>query len=176
MTTLETRWRLVVVVVAAAAIVLSLPACSSSSSDSETSEDTSERAMLDFARCMRDNGVPSFPDPVAQPDGSFGFERPPRADPAALDAALDSCQAELDATGLTFGSAPSPDDPEAGDALLGFSRCMRENGISEFPDPTPSGGFHGLFDGVDLQSPRVQQAVQSCQSFLGQIFGHGGGS
>ena len=181
MTTFRARWRLVavaIVALAAVAVIISLTVwnASESGASNPTASDT-ERAMLDFAQCMRDNGVPSFPDPVARADGSFGFDgRPPGVPLSVLDDALERCQSELQATGSTLGPGLSAQDPESQDALLGFSRCMRENGVPEFPDPTPSGGFHGLFDGIDPDAPRVQQALQSCQSFLGQIFGHGGGS
>ena len=79
-------WSVLLVVVAAAATVLSLTACSSSDSDdSSASSSDPEQAALDFAQCMRANGVPSFPDPVAQPDGSFRLQRPPDVSPATLD-------------------------------------------------------------------------------------------
>ncbi len=124
--------------------------------------------------------LPSFSDPVARLDGSFGFERQQGVPSSALDDALERCQSELRATGIPLGPGPSGQDTEMQDALLAFSRCMRENGVAEFPDPKPSsdslGALHGLFDGVDQQSPRVVQAMQSCQSVLNQALAplHGG--
>lgn len=173
MIALRARWKLVVLGVLAltgVAVVLALTAWDSSEPSSAVAEDGTEQAVLAFAQCMRDNGVPSFPDPVAQPDGSFGFPRPQDVDPVVMDAALDSCQAELEAAGLRV-AGPGAQDPEVEDAILDFSRCMRENGIPEFPDPKPGAGFHGLFEEIDPQSPRVEQAIQSCQSILGRIFG-----
>lgn len=184
MTTLRARWKLVVVaVVALVAVVvtLSLTAWNTSGSDASTAvAGDGEQAMLDFARCMRDNGVPSFPDPVANPDGTFGFGRPQGVPSSVLDDALANCKTEARAIGI--GSAPSgQDDTDVQDGLLEFSRCMRENGVTEFPDPQPNGdllsGLHGLFEGIDQDSPRVQRAIQSCDSILNQLFGsaHGGG-
>jgi hypothetical protein len=57
---------------------------------------------------MRDNGVPNFPDPLVQPDG---------------------CQSEAQALGIDTGGG----DAEAQDALLRLSRCMRSDGLPEFP-------------------------------------------
>jgi hypothetical protein len=58
---------------------------------------------------------------------------------------------------------------------------MRANGIPEFPDPKPGSdvisGLHGLFEDFDLESPRVAQALESCQSIVNQLLApmHGGG-
>ena len=177
MTTLRARWKLVLVVVAAA-VILSLTACGSSGSGSpKAAVSDAEQAMLDFAQCMRDNGVASFPDPVAKPDGTFGFQRPQGVSPRALDDALASCKSKAQAAGIDTGSATP--DTDAQDQLLKLSRCMRENGIPEFPDPTPGSdaisGLHSLFSDYDLDSPRVAKALQSCGYILNQIFGPGHG-
>jgi hypothetical protein len=176
-TVLRDRWKLVVagvLVLAVAVGVLSLTAWNSSESGSNAAATGSEQAMLEFAQCMRDNGVPTFPDPVAQPDGSFSFPRPQNVPSGAMDKAMQSCRAELEATGLRIPGTDTQ-DPEVEDAILDFSRCMRENGVPEFPDPKPGAGFHGLFEGIDQDSPRVQQAIESCQSILSRIFGPGHG-
>ena len=171
MTALRGRWKLALVVgMAAAAAILALTACGSSdSSDSAATTSDTEQAALEFAQCMRDNGVPSFPDPAAKADGSFGFERPQGVAPGALDDALESCQPEARAAGFDPGSVAQ--DPEARDQLLEFSRCMRRNGVRDFPDPKPntSGSLRSIFGKVDLQSPRVQKAMSSCDSILSQL-------
>jgi hypothetical protein len=171
------RWKPALVVALAASVLLSLAACDSSdSADSATGK--REQAALDFAQCMRDNGVPSFPDPVAQADGSFRLQRPPGVSPSALDDALESCKSEAKALGIDSGSAAP--DTGAQDQLLELSRCMRANGIPEFPDPKPGSdvlsGLHGLFEDFDLDSPRVAKALQSCQSIVNQLLApvHGG--
>jgi hypothetical protein len=177
-TAVRARWRLLLLVAVEAAAVLGLTACNSSdSSDPAATAGDSEQALLDFAQCMRDNGVPSFPDPVARADGSFGFERPRRVSPSVLDDALASCRSEAQAAGLDAGSAGS--DTDAQDQLLELSRCMRANGIPDFPDPEPGtdviSGLHSLFADYDLESPRVARALESCQSILNQLFGPGHG-
>ena len=173
MTAAGAQWKVALVVCAAAATaILALTACGSSdSSDSAAPTSDTEQAALDFAQCMRDNGVPSFPDPVAKADGSFGFERPQGVAPSALDDALDSCQPEARAAGFDPGTLAQ--DPEARDQLLAFSRCMRRNGVPDFPDPKPNatGSLRSIFGKVDLQSPRVQKAMQSCDSILSQLGG-----
>jgi hypothetical protein len=89
------HWKLGLAVAVAAAATLSLSACgSSNSSETKGNSSDTEQAALEFARCMRENGVPSFPDPVARPDGTFGLQRPAGVAPGELDAALESCQSE----------------------------------------------------------------------------------
>jgi hypothetical protein len=128
---------------------------------------------------MRENGVPSFPDPVAQPDGSFRLERPPGVSAGALEDALKSCESEAQALGIDSGSEGG--DAEARDGLLRLSRCIRANGLPEFPDPKPNGdalgGLHDLFSDYDLESPRVAKASNACQPALNQLLEpvHGGG-
>jgi hypothetical protein len=180
-TELRARWKLLLGLGAAAAAAIALlTACSSSGSDgSEAAASDPEQAALDFAQCMRANGVPNFPDPVAQPDGTFGFQRPPGASASALDDALERCRSEAQALGIDIGT--EGEDAEAQDALLRLSQCMRENGIPDFPDPKPNsdalGGLHDLFSDYDLESPGVSTALNACQPVLNQLLGgvQGGG-
>jgi hypothetical protein len=176
---MKVRSKLALVVLAAAAVTLSLTACGSSDSgDSKNTSSDAEQAALEFARCMRENGVPSFPDPVAKPDGTFKLERPPGVSPSVLDDALQGCRSEAQALGIDSGSDSA--DPGAQDQLLKLSRCMRANGIPEFPDPMPGSdalsGLHGLFENFDLESPRVARALQNCRSVVNQLLApvHGG--
>jgi hypothetical protein len=55
---------------------------------------------------------------------------------------------------------------------------MRANGVPDFPDPDPnrSGSLESIFRNVDVQSPRVQKALQSCDSILSQLGTPLGGS
>jgi hypothetical protein len=152
---------------------------STNDDEAEASSDP-EQAMLEFAQCMRDNGVPNFPDPVANADGTFDFQRPQGVDQSTLMNAFEGCRSELEGSGAQFGGENRAQDPEFQDTLLEFAQCMRDNGVPEFPDPklTESGGMQSLFGDVDPQSPRVQEAMESCQSVLSQLggpFGGGGG-
>lgn len=89
-----------------------------------------------FARCMRKNGVSQFPDPPAS--GNFTIDEIANGsslntNAPAFTQALTSCK-ELEPTGFT-GSKRSPKQQHA---ALEFARCMREHGVSDFPDPTPN--------------------------------------
>jgi hypothetical protein len=53
-----------------------------------------------------------------------------------------------------------------GSGLLAFSKCMRANGVPNFPDPKVISGSGGnqeaYLPGVNIQSPAVQSAAKAC--------------
>jgi hypothetical protein len=51
---------------------------------------------------------------------------------------------------------------------LKFSQCMRKHGVTNFPDPSSSGGGISLSsgNGIDPNSPTFQTAQKACQSLL----------
>ena len=158
-----------------------LTACGSSSSGGDDDDagadratpaaNTEEQALLRFAQCMRDKGVPNFPDPVVNADGTYSFPRPQGVQMSEVQETFEECRSLLPRDFQTPGQGA---DPEQQDALLEFASCMREQGV-DVPDPTATGGIHGMFAGLDAESPRVQAAIQQCQEYLGAAFGHGGG-
>jgi hypothetical protein len=79
---------------------------------------------------MRSHGVPSFPDP--SPGG--GIHLTPGLNPSspAFKAAQASCQKHLP------GGGPGAQHPSAQAVAqtLKISQCMRQHGVSGFPDPT----------------------------------------
>jgi hypothetical protein len=92
---------------------------------------------LRFAECMRGNGVGDFPDPPAS--GSFtidGVVNGSSLDPnsPAFKRAVEACRS-LEPPGFTGAKAT----PKQEVARLEFARCMRDNGVPDFPDPTPTG-------------------------------------
>jgi hypothetical protein len=121
-------------------------------------------AALAFARCIRSNGYPEWPDPNA--DGQFMMIRSAGmsfSDPRRI-AAMEACQA-LRPAGLGM---PGGADPAVTDVLLEVARCMRANGVVDFPDPAPGGGAFilGPGQGVDVQSATFRNALAICGSRL----------
>jgi hypothetical protein len=129
------------------------------------------QTLLNFARCMRANGVPNFPDP--KPGGGFRF---PASPAPAFAAAKAKCQKLL-----PNGGAPPQFDPQALGQLRQIAICMRRHGVPDFPDPVraPTTGPSGLPGGgglitdyrgvqlqfpttLDLHSPAFQQAATAC--------------
>lgn len=151
---------------------LLLAACGGSEEDdsavSEASADSSSGAA--YAECMRENGVPEFPDPV---DGRLQLQITPGSgiDPNSpeFQEAQQTCQ-DLAPAGAQTGGGASP-DIEA--QVLEYSECMRENGVPDFPDPDFSGGAVRiqLPPGIDPDSQQFQQAQQACQDLAPQGLG-----
>lgn len=57
----------------------------------------------------------------------------------------------------TAQQAPADND----DAALAYAQCMRDNGYTEFPDPTPEGGIR--FQITPDSAPRFHKAGAACQ-------------
>ena len=60
-----------------------------------TSEEDLEEQALEFAQCMRDNGVPDFPDPQVNGDGGMIMGGPGGAgdfDQEAVEKAMEACE------------------------------------------------------------------------------------
>lgn len=114
---------------------------------------------LEYSECMRDNGITNFPDPERNGDG-VGLSLPEGLDPEDEDfqAAEEACEDLMPGPG-----EGETLDPAIYEALLEYAECMRENGITEFPDPEPGGGIimNGEM-GFDPQSEEFQAADEAC--------------
>jgi hypothetical protein len=138
--------------------VASLSGDGASGADSEDAE----QEALDWARCMRDEGV-DIPDPETDEDGNIQRGRiqvGPGSDiqPEEFEAAQEVC-------GEPPGSEMSPQDEAAmQDAALEFAQCMRDKGY-DMPDPDVSnGGMRIQGDsGIDMNDPQVQEDMNECQ-------------
>jgi hypothetical protein len=126
---------------------------------------------------MRANAVPNFPDPA--PGG--GFVYPANGTNPAAPAnqrAMAKCQ-KLAGEGPIGGSGGPGFSAKSLAKLLRIARCMRQHGVSQFPDPTttrpsftPGIAEISNFDGVylafpttlNLQAPAYRQALTTCGS------------
>jgi hypothetical protein len=129
----------------------------------------SEQALLNFASCMRKEGV-DFPDPQRDSEGNLRFQpgQLGDVDQSALQSAQEACQDELDGAQGALGL----DQTELNDQFLEFARCMRENGV-DVPDPEPGQAPGAGGAQIDQNDPDVQAALEACQSSLPN-FGGGG--
>jgi hypothetical protein len=128
-------------------------------------EERAEKARLDYARCMRRNGI-NLADPQSGPGGGgIRVRVPAGVSRARLQAAERKCEKYLREA---FGGRNPRDDPQFRDAALRFARCMRRNGVN-VPDPDPDeqgiriGGPGG---GVNPDSPRFRAAMEKCRKEL----------
>jgi hypothetical protein len=122
-------------------------------------------AAYAYARCIRDHGVPSFPDP--QVSTSPGQTRIAMVAPRTMinrpgfKTAQKACQAilpEVSGNRQTEQRARTRD-------LLAFARCLRAHGISDFPDPGSQGQLTLQMvtaAGVDVHAPGFFNAARQC--------------
>jgi hypothetical protein len=134
-----------------------------------------ERALLDFARCMREQGVP-IQDPQVDSQGNLQLQPGQGGlgdvDQATLDKAREACQEHLE--GVTQGFTPE-DRTRVQDSLVKYASCMRQNGY-DMPDPDFSqGGGRGFFGNIDQDDPAYQKAHEACKQHLAQLQGGGAG-
>jgi hypothetical protein len=152
-------------VIVAAAVSLLAAGCGGSSST--TAATTTTSGTLAYARCMRANGVPNFPDPTG---GKGGANK--TAIVSALQAVSNSqVQAAQTACIHVNGGSPGTGQSLAQGhahtaAMLAFARCMRSRGFPDFPDPA-----HGQLTpqmvtaaGIDLHQPAILRAGLACTS------------
>jgi hypothetical protein len=70
------------------------------------------------------------------------------------------------------GASSTPTASPSGDprdAELAYAKCMREHGISDFPDPQPGGGIAiqaGPGSDLDENNPQFKAADDACKSLL----------
>lgn len=159
-------------VAGAVIVAVGVAACGSTGAPSGTVTNAGSPApsgpspALRFARCMRANGVSSFPDPGS---GSGPQTTPFDPQSPAFQAAQKACQKDL----------PNDGPPRAMSeadrvAAVAFATCMRTHGEPDFPDPlltAPTGtepvlSLRGMLfevgSGLDPTSPAFQRAASDC--------------
>jgi hypothetical protein len=134
----------------------SASAAGGSSSGSDVNDQLAE-----YSQCMRENGVPSFPD-LRAVNGQIQLSLPAGVDPDSpqFQQATEACRS-LSPVQQNGGGAPSAEQQEQ---VLKFVKCMRKNGVPDFPDPSKSGGT--IVTGIDPNSPQFESALQACQSLI----------
>jgi hypothetical protein len=148
-----------------AVLILLVAACGSSSSNGAASSGDRDQAIA-YAQCMRENGVPDFPDPDAS--GRFrGVGHEAQGDPK-FQAAQEACR-DL----APGGEHERLGDPAFVEQMREFSQCMRDNGLPDFPDPDPNGRLRGAGH-EQRNDPQYQAAFETCRGKLPGGGEHGG--
>jgi hypothetical protein len=141
-----------------------------------TSAAGQEKAVK-FAECMRQNGVGDFPDPDASGEFQYGVS----VTPTVFRQAADACK-DLQPPGV-FSSKRNPEEQ---DAALEFARCVRQNGVKDFPDPVdgeplintyeiPSSNQPGGMDILNAATAKCRDLLEKAAAGLWGAGGGGGG-
>ena len=123
---------------------------------------TSQNGLLAFSQCMRQNGVPNFPDPQRFAGGNVKLTI---HNLAPSQAALNACSHLLPTNGGSGSQETAQQHRTQRADALSFARCMRSHGVSRFPDPTAQGQLTVEMvqaQGIYVHSPAVLRAVQAC--------------
>ena len=169
----------------AALVVMALltAACGGSPSASRMAGSTTHQSATTSSRtharhlagqCIRQHGIPNFPDPIVATSG-------PAKGKAILDKqalrpvpnsvvtrAMAACQTALAQAGIS-GHTAGPTISTADQAdYLRAADCMRSHGITDFPDPTFSGGHvsFAIPSSIDIHSTQVTQARLICEKLI----------
>ena len=150
-----------------------------------------EDAMVQYASCMRENGV-DMPDPQFSGDGSSGgamtFAIPlgaadgsgpggaaiggPAGGPVdeTFKAAAETCQPIMEAVRQNMPKLSPEEEAKMRDEALKFAQCMREHGV-DMPDPTFEGGggaaiaIQGSSDGPgSFDADKFNEASSACSA------------
>jgi len=149
--------------------VAELPA---SSSDPSTAPSADKGNPVAYAQCMRSNGITNFPDPdqngaiKVQGGGKSGGVDPGSSQ---FKAAADKCKQYM-GTGIDPNKGNQQTDPWSNDKKLAYAKCMRQNGLSNFPDPDQDGRFPRIGSGkqIDPESPEFKKADKACSVYKPQ--------
>jgi hypothetical protein len=123
-----------------------------------------EADPVEFAKCMRANGIPEFPDPETSDKRRFSVTIPDGTPKETVDKAMEACRAFM-----PNGGRPGRVDPAITAKLRELSRCMRANGVPDFPDPSADGGIQLRREkdgsGIDPESAAFKKAEEACKKF-----------
>jgi hypothetical protein len=150
-------------------------ACGGSSAAANTFAPGATHAQsVAFAKCMRANGVPGFPDPDGQGIFNTAQVQALTSGPQG-DAALHQCRSVLPnaGTGLTVTQIQAIQQQNLHNAVKA-AICMRAHGITNFPDPAATMQASGVnwpqtLPGIDTGSPPYEKAYTACSRADGAI-------
>jgi len=140
-----------------------------------TGQQDAAAVLREFVQCARANGMPNLPDLKLDSNGQVSVPEGTPEPPASVERACKSIWDRLPASATGDAARPPADIP----GLLRFASCMREHGVTDFPDPKADGTFPLSGTAIDREgkSPRIRNAMQACRQLnpdpKGRIYSHG---
>jgi len=119
------------------------------------------------AQCVRDHGVPNFPDPVIDTHGNLQVDTQLiNSLPASLVQSLkQACQPQIDAAQASVNASQPAATPQEIAQATRFAQCMRHHGWPNFPDPDAQGKFTAAAPG-QVPASKSDPAFQACRAIL----------
>jgi hypothetical protein len=128
----------------------------------------------EYSQCIRDHGVPNFPDPTIS-DGNLSYgEDPSIKNVPGFTDAIAACKPIQERISQAGGKNWKPTAADM-QKLLQFAKCVREHGVPEWPDPDADGKFtiSRKLEDEDPQT-RIYPAHAACRGYWdGSVDFHG---
>jgi hypothetical protein len=172
--------RSLITTLAVAAFVITATACSGSSPSAHVATATGATArhgpsapvsvtqlIHTAAQCLRDHGIPNFPDPVVDTHGNLQYDdQLIRSLPVAVsEAAQTACQSQINVAESAVGAAQPAATPQEIQQATQFAQCMRTHGWPNFPDPDSHARFD-LTNPNDGPTTKTDPSFQACRAAL----------
>jgi hypothetical protein len=151
-------------------LALIVAGCSNAPAGTDSTANSTAAAhekAVKFAECMRAKGVSTFPDPNASGEMTIdGIANGSSLDTnsAVFERALSACKA-FEPPGFTGAKVTL----EQRTARLEFAQCVRNNGVPDFPDPTPNGPLVDTNRIPSAETPggigALNAAMQKCSQY-----------
>jgi hypothetical protein len=117
---------------------------------------------LDYAKCMRENGLPDYPDPEQGGDGRVVIAPGNSEGDPKTKAAQEACRDKMPqgvARDMRGGKVETA-------KVTAWAKCIRDNGVPKFPDPEVEGSQIKInlgALGMKPDDPKLQKASAACQ-------------
>jgi len=126
-----------------------------------------------YSACMRDHGVANFPDPKVHVSSNGGgstsvavmIPAGSAKNSPQFKAAQTACRGILPQPSKSDLAQQAHDQQVHKEDLLAFTKCLRDHGVTGFPDPNSQGELslqQVQAAGIDLQAPSVKAAALTC--------------
>ncbi|MEO3811849.1 hypothetical protein ABGB17_22870 [Sphaerisporangium sp. B11E5] len=162
--------RTTLILTAAAVLAAGAAGCASPAGGANAGASPTPTASVDefatlkeFAKCVRANGMPGFPDPVRQADGRISFPVPEGRGKLPSNRATEACKSILRKIPGMKGETVPPAELAK---MREFSKCMRDNGLRDWPDPTTEGAFPLPKRLYDLGKRGFVDQLKKCRGIL----------
>lgn len=158
------------------ALLAVLGGCSPGGGHDSPGADTGAQQALEigrrFAQCARDHGYPGFPDPVI--DGTklrYGDGSPEVQEQIRAASGVPECKAIQDRL-RALGDANSTPGAADLEKLKQFARCLRDHGMTGWPDPKADGSFPIIGTPLEpeAKSDRSRAAQNACTQYWDRGF------
>ncbi|BCL16684.1 hypothetical protein [Micromonospora sagamiensis] len=118
-----------------------------------------EERRIRFTRCLREQGL-DVADPEPGQNGPR-FKPGSNVDRTKVQAALQACREYA-----PNGGQPRQLNADQVEQVRKLARCMRENGVPNFPDPDADGRIQPGKADIDRQDPAVRAAFDKCREVV----------